>query len=182
MQGPRSENFNTGAGTPFWRAPLATAKRCNLAPTVCRGTFHGQSSSKQVRPLSILPSGTSEYEDWVFQSHDAVTLPSIHVGEFCSCSLHLASRLYKHLNFMNEIIGENVCCIKCILHTTFWRCPRALLCRKRKAVGAGLGSQKKFKRENKNRPVERSSKKPVPRLREVIEVRNRSTSTLHVNI
>ena len=49
----------------------------------------------------------------------------------------------------------------------------ALVCRKRKAAGTGLGALKKFKRENKNRPVERSSKKPVPRLREVIEVRNR---------
>lgn len=43
--------------------------------------------------------------------------------------------------------------------------------RKRKA-GAGVGANKKFKRENKNRPMEQSSKKPVPRLREVIEVRN----------
>lgn len=45
-------------------------------------------------------------------------------------------------------------------------------CRKRRA-GGGAGANKKFKRENKNRPVEQSSKKPVPRLREVIEVRNR---------
>jgi hypothetical protein len=49
-----------------------------------------------------------------------------------------------------------------------------LACRKRKGkAGVGLGANKKFKRENKNRPVEQSSKKPVPRLREVIEVRNK---------
>ncbi len=51
-----------------------------------------------------------------------------------------------------------------------------MACRKRKAVAgaaAGPGKVKKFNRENKNRPVEQSSKKPVPRLREVVEVRNR---------
>jgi len=47
----------------------------------------------------------------------------------------------------------------------------SLVSRKRRA-GGGAGANKKFKRENKNRPVEQSSKKPVPRLREVIEVRN----------
>lgn len=35
-----------------------------------------------------------------------------------------------------------------------------------------------FKRQNKNRPVEQSSKRPVPRHRQVVEVSNRYTQPL----
>ena len=43
------------------------------------------------------------------------------------------------------------------------------------SLGAGNASRK-FKRENKNRPTERTSKRPVPRFREILDPSRRSES------